>query len=80
MFWMILSWVFVLFLTGINIFTFLKLKKAADQMMQMAMPGVKNMGDAMNRMKQMMGGGNNGNFEAQMKSAMQMLQQMQRKK
>jgi hypothetical protein len=58
--WIILSWVFVLLLTGINIFVFLKLKQASEQMMQMAFPGTKNMNEAMAKMQQMMGGLNRG--------------------
>lgn len=61
--WVIISWVFVAILTGVNIFVFMKLKKASEQMMKMAFPGSKNMGDAMSQMQNMMsgmGGGKNG--------------------
>jgi hypothetical protein len=92
--WIILSWVFVLVLTAINAFVFLKLKQASDQMMKMAFPGAKNMGDALARMQQMtqgmnrgpqrgpgggrkVGGGGGGN-DAQLRAAMNMLQQMQK--
>jgi hypothetical protein len=54
--WIILSWVFVLILTAINVFIFLKLKGASEQMMKMAFPNAKNMGDAMAQMQKMMGG------------------------
>lgn len=68
----------VALLTGINIFVFLKLKKASEQMMKMAFPGSKNMGDAMAQAQKMMAGmGGGKNMEAQMKAAMGMLSQMQ---
>jgi hypothetical protein len=89
----ILSWVFVAILTAVNIFIFLKLKKASTDMMKMAFPGTKNMGDAMAQMQAMMGqmrggkggpnpfgGGGNPNMNAQMKMAMDMLAQMQKGK
>jgi hypothetical protein len=85
--WIILSWVFVAILTGINIFIFLKLKQASEQMMQMAFPGTKNMNEAMGKMQQMMQGMSRGprsgpafgggNMDAQLKAAMDMLQKMQ---
>jgi hypothetical protein len=53
--WTILSWVFVAILTGINIFVFLKLKGASEQMLKMAFPGAKDMGEALSQMQQMMG-------------------------
>jgi hypothetical protein len=62
-FWIITSWVFVALLTGINVFVFLKLKGASEQMLQMAFPGAKDMNDALQRMQQMtgqMGGMNRG--------------------
>lgn len=75
--WIILSWVLVAVLTGINVFVFLKLKSASEQMMKMAFPGAKNMNEAMARMQQMTQGmGRGGN--AQLKSAMDLLQQMQK--
>jgi len=55
-YWIITSWVFVALLTGVNVFLFLKLKTASEQMLQMAFPGAKDMNDAMSRMQQMMGG------------------------
>lgn len=54
--WIILSWIFVAILTAINIFVFLKLKQASEQMMKMAFPGAKNMNEAVQKMQQMMGG------------------------
>ena len=54
--WTILSWVFVLLLTGINIFIFLKLKQASEQMMKMAFPNAKNMNEAMSQMQSMFQG------------------------
>jgi hypothetical protein len=85
--WIILSWVFVFILTGINVFAFLKLKQAGDQMMKMAFPGTKNMGEALSRMQSMAGNLNRGPapkgrgagaMDSQLKAAMDMLQQMQR--
>jgi hypothetical protein len=92
-FWIITSWVFVALLTGINVFIFMKLKTASEQMLQMAFPGAKDMGEAMKKMQGMMGsmgaqGGRGGrgpgmpgggNQDQQLKQAMQMLQQMQGK-
>lgn len=54
--WIILSWVFVLILTAINIVVFLKLKQASEQMMKMAFPGAKNMNEAVGQMQKMMQG------------------------
>ncbi len=54
--WVIVSWVFVAILTGINIFVFIKLKTATEQMMKMAFPNAKNMGDAMAQAQKMMAG------------------------
>jgi hypothetical protein len=93
-FWIITSWIFVALLTGVNVFIFLKLKSASEQMLQMAFPGTKDMGEAMKKMQQMMGGmgamggarggrgpgmPSGGNQDQQLKAAMQMLQQMQGK-
>ncbi|MBY0470962.1 hypothetical protein K2X30_07305 [bacterium] len=87
--WVIVSWVFVALLTGVNVFVFLKLKKASQQMLNMAFPGAKDMNDAMSKLQSMtknLGGMNLGAMAgrtppgvnpAQMKAAMQMLQQMQ---
>jgi hypothetical protein len=92
--WVIISWVLVVLLTGINIFVFLQLKKASEQMMKMIAPDAKNMNDAVaqmqNQMRGMMGGGmprgggrgpalgGPKNADAQLKAAMEMLQQMQK--
>ena len=85
--WVAVSWVFVLFLTGVNIFIFLKLKSASEQMLKMAFPGTKNMAEALGKMQNLMGpmpgmGGKPviaANPEAQLKSAMEMLKQIQKK-
>ncbi len=53
-FWIVLSWVCVAILTGVNIFTFIKLKKMSDQMMKMAFPGAKDTTDALGQMKGML--------------------------
>ncbi len=94
-FWIITSWIFVAVLTGVNVFIFIKLKSASEQMLQMAFPGTKDMGEAMKKMQQMMGGmgamggarggrgpgmPSGGNQDQQLKAAMQMLQQMQGKR
>lgn len=55
-FWVILSWVFVLLLTAVNVFIFLKLKQASEQMLKMAFPNAKNMNEALAGMQGMMGG------------------------
>jgi hypothetical protein len=55
-FWVIVSWVFVLLLTGVNVFIFLKLKQASEQMLKMAFPNAKNMNEALAGMQGMMGG------------------------
>ncbi len=87
--WIIVSWVCVAIITGINIFLFIKLKSASEQMLKMAFPNAKNMGEAMSQMQSMMGGmggmpnmGNmmgkgfpqaGGKSDAQLKAAMEML-------
>jgi len=86
-FWMIISWVFVVILTAVNVFFFLKLKKASDQMMKMAFPSANNMGEALSQMQKMMGqmGGGRGGFppggmnkaDPRVKAALDMLQSMQ---
>jgi hypothetical protein len=53
--WVIISWIAVFIITGINIFVFLKLKGATEQMMKMAFPNAKNMNDAMGQMQGMFG-------------------------
>jgi uncharacterized protein YneF (UPF0154 family) len=54
--WVIVSWVFVAILTGVNIYVFLKLKQASEQMLKMAFPNAKNMNEALEQMQKMMGG------------------------
>ena len=54
--WVIVSWVFVAILTAVNVFVFMKLKGASEQMMKMAFPNAKNMNEAMGQMQNMMGG------------------------
>jgi hypothetical protein len=88
--WIILSWVFVLILTAVNVVVFIKLKSASEQMMKMAFPGAANMNEAVAQMQKMMGntrggrpgfpggGGKGQDKDAQLRSAMQMLQQMQK--
>ncbi|MGE0615761.1 MAG: hypothetical protein AB7P04_08970 [Bacteriovoracia bacterium] len=88
--WVIVSWVFVAILTGINIFAFLKLKQASEQMLKMAFPGAKNMTEALSQMQKMMGamggmrmpggmgGRPGGGGDDRLKAAMDMLQQMQK--
>ncbi|MEN9722809.1 MAG: hypothetical protein RJB38_795 [Pseudomonadota bacterium] len=94
--WTILSWLGVAVLTAVNVFIFLKLKQAAEQMMQVAFPGAKNMQEAMARLQSQLGGmgggrpgagfgaglGGNlgGNKDAQLRQAMEMLQNMNRKR
>lgn len=84
--WTILSWVGVALLTAVNVFIFLKLKQAAEQMMQVAFPGAKNMQEAMARMQAQMGSmrggrpGAAGGKDAQLRQAMEMLQNMNRKR
>jgi hypothetical protein len=110
--WIILSWVFVAILTTVNVVIFLKLKSASEQMLKMAFPNAKNMGDALSQMQGMMGGmgmggmggmpnmaggknrlagsfggapgagagaGGKANMDAQLKQAMSMLQNIQKK-
>ena len=54
--WVIVSWIFVALLTAVNVFLFIKLKNASQQMMKMAFPNSKNMNDAMSQMQNMMSG------------------------
>lgn len=84
--WMILSWVLVVVLTAINVVVFLKLKSASEQMLKMAFPNAKNMGDAVSQMQKMMQGmggrgprGGQGS-DAQLKAAMEMLQRSQKRR
>jgi len=86
--WVITSWVFVAILTGVNIFVFLKLKGASEQMLKMAFPNAKNMNEALGQMQKMMGGmggrmpnmsgGKNANMDAQLQQAMAMLKNMKK--
>lgn len=86
--WVITSWVFVALLTGVNIFIFLKLKGASEQMLKMAFPNAKNMNDALGQMQKMMGGrmpnmggmggAKNANMDAQLQQAMAMLKNMKK--
>ena len=87
--WVIVSWVFVAILTGVNIFVFIKLKSASEQMLKMAFPGAKDMNEALSRMQQMTrtmsgsrgpGRPGSGKMDAQLKAAMDMLQRQQQKK
>jgi hypothetical protein len=55
-FWVIVSWVFVVLLTVVNVVIFLKLKQASEQMLKMAFPNAKNMSEAMAGLQNMMGG------------------------
>lgn len=92
--WVIISWVFVFALTGVNIFVFLKLKGASEQMLKMAFPNAKNMNDALGQMQKMMGGMGGGmgrggmpnmggmkkgkDTDAQLQQAMAMLKNMKK--
>ena len=108
--WVIISWVCVAILTGVNIFIFRKLNEVNKQMMKMIAPNAKNMGEAMSQMQKMMGGMSQsqgmqaamrggkrkrgmgvpvssmggrrppGTSDTQLKAAMDMLSQMQKKK
>lgn len=87
--WVIVSWVFVLILTAVNVFVFLKLKNASEQMLKSAFPNAKNMNEALAQMQKMMGsmggrmpnmGGMGGkDADAQLKQAMAMLQNMKKR-
>lgn len=85
--WVIISWVFVGILTGVNIFVFLKLKGASEQMLKMAFPNAKNMNEALGQMQKMMGGRGGmpnmggmkkGGTDAQLQQAMAMLKNMKK--
>ena len=79
--WIIVSWVLVALMTAGNIFVFLKLKKAGDQMMKAAFPGAKGMNDAMAQAQQMMASmQRSGKMNPQMKMAMEMMNQLQKGK
>lgn len=77
--WVITSWVFVILLTAVNVFVFLKLKGVSEQMMKMAFPNAKNMTEAMAQAQKMMGAMGGGNKDAQLKQAMQLLQNRNRR-
>ncbi len=91
-FWIILSWVLVAAFTGVNVVLFLKLKQASQQMMKMAFPSAKNMNDAVAQMQSMMqglgnrrpgagmGGMPGGMNNPQLKAAMDLLKDFQKKK
>jgi hypothetical protein len=87
--WVIISWVFVAIMTAVNIFIFLKLKNASEQMLKMAFPNAKNMNEALGQMQKMMGGGrgnmpggfgnmNKKDMDAQLQQAMAMLKNMKK--
>lgn len=86
--WVIISWVSVGVLTGVNIFIFLKLKGASEQMLKMAFPNAKNMNEALGQMQKMMGGRGGmpnmggmkkgGDSNAQLQQAMAMLKNMKK--
>jgi hypothetical protein len=90
--WIIVSWVLVAILIAVNVFIFLKLKNASDQMMKMAFPGAKNMNEALSQMQKMLGAAGRGSrgpgmpgmggkhMDAQLRQAMEMLQKGQRKR
>lgn len=52
---MIFGWIFVALITGVNIFVFLKLKQASEQVMKMAFPKAKNLDEAVSQMGSMFG-------------------------
>ncbi|HTL11501.1 MAG TPA: hypothetical protein VL588_03385 [Bdellovibrionota bacterium] len=52
--WVIISWVAVALLTGVNIFAFLQLKKASEEMLKAAFPGARDVNDALSKMQDMM--------------------------
>lgn len=89
--WVIISWVAVAVMTAINVFVFLKLKQASEQMLKMAFPNAKNMNEAMGMMQTMMGGlqsaraaGSRGpgvpaqSMDPKLRAAMDMLKNMQK--
>ena len=69
--WLYVGWFFVIILTAVNVFVFLKLKKASEQMMKMAFPNSKNMNDAVAQMQGMMSGmGGKGGMPPNMQALM----------
>ncbi len=77
--WIILSWICVLILTGLNLFVFLKLKQVGEQVLKALFPGTKDMTEAWTKLQGMAKGlnrGANGNSrDTQLKTAMSLLQQ-----
>lgn len=83
--WTFVSWFGVVILTSVNIFVFLKLKQAAEQMMQVAFPGAKNMQEALSRMQSQLGSmrgqpGKEMGKDAQLRQAIEMLQNVKKKR
>ena len=72
--WIIISWVLVAILTAINIVVFLQLKKASEQMMK----GMQGRGSSRGPGFPAGPAGRGGASDAQLKAAMDMLQQMQK--
>jgi hypothetical protein len=54
--WIVISWISVAILTGVNVYIFLKLKGASEQMLKSAFPNAKSMDDAVSQMQAMMSG------------------------
>jgi len=54
--WIAISWISVAILTGVNIYIFLKLKGASEQMLKSAFPNAKSMDEAVSQMQAMMSG------------------------
>ncbi|MCC7441601.1 MAG: hypothetical protein IT285_08210 [Bdellovibrionales bacterium] len=52
--WVIVSWVAVAILTGLNIVVFLQLKKASEEMLKAAFPGARDVNDALSKMQDAM--------------------------
>lgn len=86
--WVIISWVCVAILTAVNVFIFLKLKNASEQMLKMAFPNAKNMNEALSQMQGLMGGRGGGmnpfggmspkDRDAKLKEAMKLLQNVKK--
>lgn len=81
--WVIVSWVSVAVITGVNIFVFLKLMGIVKPMLKMMFPNAKNMSEALIQAQNMMGSmgkmgmpgaPKGGNLDAQLKQAMKVLQ------
>jgi hypothetical protein len=54
--WIAISWISVAILTGVNIFIFIKLKGASEQMLKSAFPNARSMDEAVSQMQTMMSG------------------------